>query len=125
MKVSVTLFLLLVAGKVLAQVPSPGTFGDLVQECYHQAPEHAKDTATALDANHDDGYAQGYCLGVLGTAISLLEDSGKIKVPPDPTEVPTQRAKTIIKEYLDKHSAESQGPAVLTLKKALEEKWGN
>jgi hypothetical protein len=119
----ICLMLLFGGSLPLAQSPSPGTFGDLVHECHHQSPANFASQRDAMNASYDDGYTSGYCLGSLGTAISLLQDSGEIQVPGDPL-TQTTRAKEIITEYLNKNPGESNSPVAITLKKALKAQWG-
>jgi len=86
-----------------------------------QGPDHANTPMAAMESMQDDGYARGYCFGVLTTAIDLLKDSGEIQLTTDST---LENARKIVKNYLSANPGESQKPAAPTLRAALKQAWG-
>ncbi len=124
MKELVLLSLLLTTNPALAQPsqpPSSGTFADLAYQCSYRAPEHPDGLANILDAAHSDGYARGYCFGVLSTAIDLLNDSGDIQTMG--SDFSFDKARQVIKDYLRNHPEESNKQAAIPLRAALRQAW--
>ena len=103
------------------QSPSSGTFADLDYQCSYKAPDHANTPMAAMESMQNDGYARGYCFGVLTTAIDLLKDSGEIQLTTDST---LENARKIVKDYLSANPGESQKPITPTLRAALKQAWG-
>ncbi len=124
MKKLALVLLFLVGRSALAQSPqspSSGTLADLAFQCSYRAPDHVTDIVQALDDAHSDGYARGYCFGVLTTAMDLLKDSGEIQLTTDST---IENARKIVKDYLRNHPEDAQKQASLPLKAALRQAWG-
>jgi|SRR5579863_762 hypothetical protein len=123
MKKLVFVLLFLVGRSALAQSnqsPSSGTFADLAFQCSYRTPDHFAGPVDALDAAQSDGYARGYCFGVLTTAMELLKESGEIQLTTDST---VEKAREIVRNYLHDHPGESQSSPALTLRAALRQAW--
>jgi hypothetical protein len=124
MKKLVLVLLFFIGRSALAQSlqsPSSGTLADLAFQCSYKAPDHVTGLVDSLEAAHNDGYARGYCFGVLTTAIDLLKNSGEIQLT---TDYSLENARKIVRDYLRDHPEESKRQAALPLRTALRQAWG-